>query len=121
MSRYTLSQQQCQSFNDDGYLLLPAFLSTEEIAPLTERLAADPQLFCKVGPLDWIGWTDPHDDLAGTLTRLSRFVEAAEALIGEPCYHWHTKIVRKPPGARPSWTGAASPTSEYFATTFNII
>jgi len=98
MSSYTLSQRQCQSFQDDGFVLLPSLLSREEIAPLADRLAAEPKLFCKVGPLDWIGWTHPQDDLAGTLSRLTRFVDAAQALIGEPCYHWHTKIVRKPPG-----------------------
>ena len=98
MSRYSLSDEQCQSFHENGYLPLPGLLSHEEYSPLAEHLAADPGLFCKVGPLDWIGWTDPQDDLAGTLTCLSRFVEAAEALIGEPCYHWHSKVVQKPPG-----------------------
>ena len=98
MADYSLSQAQCQQFHQDGFLMLRDFLGVEEISPLTEHLAARPDLFCKVGPLDWIGWTDPEDDLAGTFTRLTRFVDAAEALIGEPCYHWHTKLVKKPPG-----------------------
>ena len=98
MSRYALSSEQCQHFQEDGYLLVPGLMSHEEISPLSKCLAANPDLFCKVGPLDWIGWTEPADDLVGTFTRLTRLVDAAEALIGEPAYHWHSKIVRKPPG-----------------------
>ena len=98
MSDYVLSDDQCQRFHQDGYLQLPAFLSDSEVLPLADHLSDRPELFCKVGPLDWMGWTEPDNDLAGTLTRLTRFVDAAETLIGEACYHWHSKVVRKPPG-----------------------
>jgi ectoine hydroxylase len=98
MSHHTLSAEQCKSFEIDGYLRLPGFLRASEISPLADRLAADPGLFSRVGALDWIGWTEPGDDLAGTLTCLARFVDAAESLLGERCYHWHSKVVRKPPG-----------------------
>ena len=98
MSSYALSSEQCQRFDEDGFLTIPGLLSGEEIDPLVERLGAEPDLFCKVGALDWVFWTDPKDDLVGTLPRLTRFVDAAETLIGEPCYHWHSKLVRKPPG-----------------------
>ena len=46
--------------------------------------------------LDYIGWFREGDDWLGTCTRLQRIVEGAAALIGEPVYHYHSKLVRKP-------------------------
>ena len=69
MSSYALSSEQCQRFDEDGFLTIPGLLSGEEIDPLVERLGAEPDLFCKVGALDWVFWTDPKDDLVGTLPR----------------------------------------------------
>ena len=34
--------------------------------------------------------------LLGTLIRIERIVDRAEQLVGEPVYHWHTNLVRKP-------------------------
>ena len=67
MSSYALSSEQCRRFDEDGFLTIPGLLSGEEIDPLVERLGAEPDLFCKVGALDWVFWTDPKDDLVGTL------------------------------------------------------
>jgi ectoine hydroxylase len=98
MSRHTLSNGQCKRFHAEGFLRLPGFLSKAELSPLCERLEADPGMFCRVGALGWIGWTEPANDLAGCLTRFEPIVDGAESLVGEQCYHWHSKIVNKPPG-----------------------
>ncbi len=46
--------------------------------------------------LDYLGWFRDGDDWLGTCTRLERVVDGAAALIGEPVYHFHSKMVRKP-------------------------
>jgi hypothetical protein len=35
--------------------------------------------------------------MLGVVPRMARVVDAAEALLGQECYHWHSKIVRKRP------------------------
>ena len=87
------------SYLADGYIHLPGVFEAGEIAPLAE-LVCEPACdrFFTVGPLDYIGWTAPGDDWVGVCARLERVVDLAETLIGVPCYHYHSKIVRKPPG-----------------------
>lgn len=103
-----LSSEEVASFRADGYLLVPGFFTPEELAPLQQDLARDPTVggfFFSVhdgdgvGTHDYMSWTRHQDDYIGTATRLARVVHGAEDLIGEPVYHYHSKMVRKPPGS----------------------
>ena len=99
MTHSAITRDQHDAFHRDGYLRIPALFARKEIEPL-QRFVTDPEdgarQFYNVGPLDYIGWTQPADVLIGVLCRSQRVVGTANALLGEPCYHYHSKIVRKP-------------------------
>ena len=113
--RHALSIEQVAAYHRDGYLHLPGFFSPEEIAPCREAIARDPSIGGRLFHvhdgydetrgdrssgyrLDYVGWFREGDDWLGTCTRIERIVEGAAALIGEPVYHYHSKLVRKPGG-----------------------
>lgn len=108
-----LTGDQIEAYHRDGYLLVPGFFSPEETAPACAALARDPSIGGRIEHvhdgasetredrrngyrLDYIGWFREGDDWIGTCTRLQRIVKGAAALIGEPVYHYHSKLVRKP-------------------------
>lgn len=108
-------------YQRDGFLRVPGLFAADEIAPLCNAVTQDPSAGGRVysdsyadvpdsdapgdqddrGNLtpahEYAGWTGPGgDDLLGTLIRIERIVDRAEQLVGEPVYHWHTNLVRKP-------------------------
>ncbi|MFP6743277.1 MAG: phytanoyl-CoA dioxygenase family protein, partial [Alphaproteobacteria bacterium] len=104
---------QIEAYHRDGYLHLPGFFSLEEVAPACDAITRDPSIGGRLEHvhdgaqetkedhrngyrLDYIGWFREGDDWLGTCTRLQSIVEGAAALIGEPVYHYHSKLARKP-------------------------
>jgi len=102
---HKLSRAQIVQFHRDGYLRLPGFFARDEIAPLAEALEVDMTAEGHAFKVDdgpssnhiYLGWVDPGDDLLGTFTTIDRVVSGAEALLGQDVYHYHSKIVVKPP------------------------
>lgn len=101
-----LSAAQVAAFKADGFLKVERFFSAAELAPLQAALERDPTVGGRffsvldgegVGTHDYMAWSHHEDDYLGTATRLARVVHAAEDLLGEPVYHYHSKMVRKPP------------------------
>jgi len=104
-----LSEAQVSSFHADGYLKVERFFSEAELAPLQGALHDDPGVGGRffsvhdgdgVGTHDYMAWSRHGDDYVGVATRLERLVRSAEDLVGEPVYHYHSKMVRKPPRSR---------------------
>ena len=110
---HPLGPEEIDAYRRDGYVYLPGFFSPRELAPACEAIARDPSIGGRIEHvhdgisetkqdrdngyrLDYIGWFREGDDWLGTCTRLQRIVEGAAALIGEPVYHYHSKLVRKP-------------------------
>ena len=110
---HPLGPEEIDAYHRDGYVYLPGFFSPQEVAPICEAIAHDPSIGGRIEHvhdgisetkrdrdngyrLDYIGWFQERDDWLGTCTRLQRIVEGAAALIGEPVYHYHSKLVRKP-------------------------
>ncbi len=106
-SAMTLAPDDIARYHRDGYLLLPGFFSDSELAPLRQAMDEDPGIGGRLATIhdgsdrtqhDYLGWVHHGDDWLGTATRLARIVNGTEALIGEPVYHYHSKIVQKPAG-----------------------
>ncbi|NEO91764.1 MAG: phytanoyl-CoA dioxygenase family protein [Moorea sp. SIO3G5] len=102
-----LSPEQINQYHQDGFIIIPKFFDPEEIAPLQKLLAQDPELqgswtqrnTNKQGDNFKVSvWTELGNTLLGVIPRIARIVDAAEALLGEECYHWHSKIVKVQPG-----------------------
>ena len=103
----TFAPDDIARYHRDGYLVVPAFFSQSELAPILQAIDEDPGIGGRLATIhdgsettqhDYLGWVRHGDDWLGTATRLARIVEGAEALIGEAVYHYHSKIVQKPAG-----------------------
>jgi len=101
----TLTPDQIVAYHRDGYLHIPGFMDADEIAPIQQAIEDDPSIGGRLATIhdgsektqhDYLGWVRHGDDWLGTCTRLERIVEGAATLIGEPVYHFHSKIVQKP-------------------------
>ncbi|MEQ8383812.1 MAG: phytanoyl-CoA dioxygenase family protein [Coleofasciculus sp. A1-SPW-01] len=102
-----LSVEQVNQYHEDGFIIIPQFFESEEIEPLQRLLENDPDLngywtqrnTNKQGDNFRVSvWTELGNTLFGVIPRIARMVDATEALLGEPCYHWHSKIVKVQPG-----------------------
>jgi hypothetical protein len=98
-------------FDRDGFVVLPGFFSDAEIAPLREACLADPSIDGRLRAVadssgnaqEVINWTAFTDDYLGTVPRLARLIDGAEALLGKPSYHWHSKLSMKAPHTAGRW------------------
>lgn len=104
-SRYRLSDEQITQYYRDGFVLIPGLFDQEEIEPMRQACADDPDVMGNLTHIrDTFGkiykvttWTDLGDAYLGVLPRMNRIVNNAELLLGEECYHWHSKILKKDP------------------------
>ena len=101
-----LRSEEIEQFHREGYLHLPGFFDLDEMSPLRSAYRDDPTIAGHLfGMRDSVGqaqpiciWNQLGDDIIGMIPRMERMVAAAEALLGEPCYHWHSKFAIKPGG-----------------------
>ena len=95
-----LSAQQVADYRRDGLVIVRGFFSADELEPLRQAYRDDPSINGQIYGMEdsqgrghpFCTWTDFGDDIVGMIPRMARMVEAAEALLGEPCYHWHSKF-----------------------------
>ena len=99
-----------QAYTRDGFCIVRALFDPTELRPLVDYLAEGSVEEDKFGIPDNQGgraellvWTSCADDFIGSVPRLRRMVALAAAAIGEPVYHWHSKITFKTPGKPGSW------------------
>lgn len=96
---------QLQSYNDEGFVVRRSVFDASITRPLLDAVGSG-----TLSVTDTRGnrqelnvWTFCGDDLVGRLPRSEPMVEAAEQLIGESVYHWHSKISWKQPGTAGTW------------------
>lgn len=103
---YPLSAEQINLYHKNGFLKLPHFFDSNEIEPLQTAINTDPS-FGEQQTIRYDAenriyniavWTELGDALLGVIPRLARIVDGATVLLGQECYHWHSKIVTKEPG-----------------------
>ena len=101
-----LNKSDIEAYERDGYVRVRGFFDASELEPLLAAYREDPSVRGSLyGMMDSDGaphpiciWTELADDIIGLVPRMERMVDATEALLTEPCYHWHSKITVKPPG-----------------------
>ncbi|XP_065199312.1 L-proline trans-4-hydroxylase-like [Sycon ciliatum] len=106
-----LSAEEVQQYHADGYLIKRQFFSREESQRLLEKSRSDKVLQeSAIRRDDKDGrttkltvWNHPIDDLYGMFSRNKRLVTAVEQLMGEPVYHYHSKIMLKEPRVGGAW------------------
>ncbi|MDY6806720.1 MAG: phytanoyl-CoA dioxygenase family protein [Cyanobacteriota bacterium] len=102
-----LSPEQIKRYHEDGFVIIRKFFDPEEVEPVQKLIAKDPALKSswterntnKEGDhFSAAVWTELGNTLLGVIPRMARMVDAAETLLGEECYNWHTKFLKIKPG-----------------------
>jgi len=100
MSTPILDAREIADYERDGLLVIRGLFSADELQPLREAYQQDPSINGSIYGMEdrqgkghpFCTWTEMGDDIIGMLPRMARVVETAEALLGEACYHWHSKF-----------------------------
>ncbi len=109
----TLTTAQIEQFNQDGYLILPAFFNSEQVNRLY-RFATEDGAIGKhaYGMLDSLGraskmslWFTPGNDPFGLMARSERVVGAVNQLLDgdTEVAHYHSKLMQKEPRVGGAW------------------
>lgn len=98
-----LSQQQLRQYQDDGFLLIESLFDRQEIELLQRSAKQDKQLDDHAfgrddgegGTVRLSVWNQPGEGIYGAFARCERLVSAAEQLLGDEPYHYHSKMIMK--------------------------
>jgi ectoine hydroxylase len=108
---FTLTPEQEAAYHRDGFVTLKGLFDQEEVALLNRAMEEDPAIreHMLVRP-DQEGfgtkialWNRLGDSVYGLAGRVPRMVETAERLIGEPIYHYQSKLTAKDPQEGGAW------------------
>lgn len=111
MSQYSFTPEQVAQYERDGYVIVEGLLSVDETRRLIEG-ARESDIFRQhsYGRKDATGmetrlalWHEPGEDMFGCVSRNERIVDPVEQLIGEPLFHYHTKLMMKEPKVGGAW------------------
>lgn len=113
MSTTSLTQQQIDSFNKDGYVIVKNFLEPNAVEKLYGTAIADNAMENNaINVTDQSGknsklslWFTPGNDVFGYLTRSERLVNSVAALLDSnaPVCHYHSKLMQKEPKVGGAW------------------
>ena len=100
-----LSTEQINTFQEDGYLIVPGLFDTEEAGILQAAAKADKAFDQHAydledgegGKAQLVLWNKAGEDLWGAIARSERIVNAMEALLRDEVYHYHSKMSIKQP------------------------
>lgn len=106
-----ITLEQTQAFDRDGFLLIEDFFSASEVKALIGNLETDRVAGHHLGSMvDKEGreskisfWTDIGGDIFGAVSASARVVNAAQILLREEVYHWHSKVMLKEPKVGGAW------------------
>lgn len=106
-----LTEQQLRQYQDDGFLLIESLFDLDEIELLQRTAKQDKQLDDHAfgrddgegGTVRLSVWNQPGDGIYGAFARCNRLVSAAEALLGDEPYHYHSKMIMKEARVGGAW------------------
>jgi ectoine hydroxylase len=107
----SLSSEDLERFNHDGFLRRRGFFDAEETQYLERAYQDDPAIQRRTvrladgegGQTEIALWNEPGEDVFGAVARCARMVDTAEKLLGDEVYHYHSKINVKQPGGGGVW------------------
>jgi phytanoyl-CoA hydroxylase len=110
---FSLTNEQVESYQENGYLIIPGFLNADEVAKLY-RVAIEDEairknsfdLDDKAGKKTKLAlWFTPGNDVYGLLTRSERMVDSVHKLLDgkAPVCHFHSKLMQKEPKVGGAW------------------
>lgn len=99
----TFSQEQLQTYKQDGYVITRNLFSNEEINLLGETARADNEMDQSSTTRDdgegkavrLALWNHPGDGIYGRFARCRRVVDRVEQILNDEAYHYHSKMVLK--------------------------
>jgi ectoine hydroxylase len=111
MSVRQLSAEHIVAYEDNGYVLLRGFFDSQEIALLhraaKEDRALDENSFARKdgegGEVRLSLWNHPGDTLYGMFARCESLVNAAETVLHDEVYHYHSKMIMKDARTGGAW------------------
>jgi Phytanoyl-CoA dioxygenase (PhyH) len=112
MAKGVIVDSDVSKYNQDGYVLIKAMLSPEEIA-LLGRAAREDRVLDQhsFGKADGEGgivrlslWNHPTDTIYGAVARSESIVGSAEKLLNDEVYHYHSKMIMKDARVGGAWT-----------------
>jgi len=106
-----LTSDEIAAYHEDGFIFLRSLFDQEEIDLLRRAMEEDPAIrqhsllrADQEGGATRISlWNRAGDSVYGLAARTARVVDAAEALIGEPVYHFQSKLTAKDPLVGGAW------------------
>jgi len=107
-----LTDTQFLDYHENGYLLLKSHFLPEEIDLLRRAAKEDKALDDNsYGRQDGEGgevrlslWNHPGDGIYGMFARCKRIVNAAEQILDDEAYHYHSKMIMKDAKVGGAWT-----------------
>ncbi|MDT0650631.1 phytanoyl-CoA dioxygenase family protein [Autumnicola edwardsiae] len=111
MSYKKLTLKDKETFDRDGYLLIPSFLEKEEVDILYGIAKEDPIINKKSydrGDKEGLRtkltlWYSLDDSIYSTLARCDRMVSGVEILLNGEAAHFHSKLMQKEPKVGGAW------------------
>ncbi|HEY4049859.1 MAG TPA: phytanoyl-CoA dioxygenase family protein [Acidobacteriaceae bacterium] len=111
MAHGPISNEEAQSYHENGYLLIKAMLNAEEVGLLGRAARQDRVLDQhSYGKADGEGgtvrlslWNHPTDTIYGMVARCQSLVDSAEKLLGGEVYHYHSKMIMKDAKVGGAW------------------
>ena len=106
-----LRPEDLRSYHEDGFVFVRGLFDSEEIDLLRRAMEEDPAIRehsllrgDQEGGATRISlWNRAGDSVYGLAARSARVVDTAEALIGEPVYHFQSKLTAKDPKVGGAW------------------
>ncbi|CAH1785371.1 unnamed protein product [Owenia fusiformis] len=104
-SSFQVSPEVIDDFDNNGYIILRGFLSTDELKHIQTAIEHKDGVTKHAYENDDGGdrktrmclWGHPGNDVTGMLARCEKLVDTSEKLLGGEVYHYHTKLMMKEP------------------------